>query len=288
MNLEQAVVRAVHEKTQEVPVPDIDVRSIVRLAHRRTRRRTAAAALALTAVVGGAALQVAGLGLQQLDRTPLAESTAWPLEEVIRGQSVPAGRYAAAFMGNDVEPGPWAELDVPTGFRKGAASAIRASGGRRVGLWMIDTVNTDPCFSVDFADPGPSVRDLADALAAQPILGGTDPVPVRLGGFSGLYLQQTMPADLDWHDCVTALGDSRHNAIAPPLPMYYFDLWREPGVTTGYLNLQPGQIHRVWILDVDGHRLVVDAAFGSTATAAEQRELMKLVRSIRFTLPPAY
>ena len=286
MNLEQAVARVVQEKTQEVPVPDIDVRPIVRHAHRRARRRTAVAALALTVVAGGAALQVAGVGLQELDQPALAESSAWPLDDVTRGESVPAGRYAAPFNGDDVEPGPWAELDVPAGFRKSEASTLRASDGRRLGLWRVATVNTDPCYGADFTDPGPSVRDLAAALAAQPVLGGTNPVPVRLGGFAGLYLEQRVPAGLDWHDCVTMMGSPRHDAVAPPVPMYYFDVWREPGVGTARVDLRPGRTHRVWILDVDGDRLVVDATFDSTATVAQQQELMRLVRSIRFTQPP--
>ena len=286
MNLEQAVERAVQEKTQQVPVPDIDVPSILWHAHRRAHRRTAVAAIALTAVVGGAGLQVAGVGLQQLDRDPLAASTAWPLDDVTRGESVPPGRYAAPFNGDDVEPGPWAELDVPAGFRKSEASTLRASDGRRFGLWRVATVNTDPCYGVDFTDPGPSVRDLADALAAQRVLDGTRPVPVTLGGFAGLYLEQRVPVDLDWHDCVTMMGASRHDTVARPAPMYYFDVWREPGVGTAWADFSPGQTHRVWILDVDGDRLVVDATFGSTATVAEQQELMRLVRSIRFTQAP--
>jgi len=41
-------------------------------------------------------------------------------------------------------------------------------------------------------------------------------------------------------------------------------------------------IVRLWILDVDGTRLVVDANYMPTADAADRRQLFDVVDSIRF------
>ncbi len=286
MNLEQGIAHAVEEKTEEVSVPDIDLGSIRRLAHRRTRRRTAVAALALTAVVGGVAVQVSGVGFQDRDATPLAASRAWPLEELDDDAPVAPGRYAARFSGDDLEPGPVADLDVPPGFRSVDGFYLYSpEGGRSLGLWIVGSVNRNPCYSVDFAEPGPSVRALADALVAQPLLRGTEPTPVRLAGFDGLSLQQSVPAGLDWRDCLTWAGSPRRSTTAPPpKPMFYFATWRDPGVGVNW-NYAPGQTHRVWILDVNGHRLVVDAAYDRDATAEQVRELTGMVESIRFRQP---
>jgi hypothetical protein len=42
------------------------------------------------------------------------------------------------------------------------------------------------------------------------------------------------------------------------------------------------QVDRVWILDVDGQRRVVNAAYGPRSTAAERDKLTSMVRSLKF------
>ncbi len=94
-----------------------------------------------------------------------------------------------------------------------------------------------------------------------------------------------MPAGLDWHDCLTWAGSSRRYTTAPPpKPLFYFATWRDPGVGVNW-NYAPGQTHRVWILDVNGHRLVVDAAYDRDATSEQVRELTGMAESIRFRQP---
>src|SRR5262249_43538518 len=44
----------------------------------------------------------------------------------------------------------------------------------------------------------------------------------------------------------------------------------------------PGQVDWLWILDVDGQRLVVDATYLADASAYDRSELDPVVRSIRF------
>ena len=44
----------------------------------------------------------------------------------------------------------------------------------------------------------------------------------------------------------------------------------------------PGQVDRLWILDVHRERLVVDASYLPDATAHDRAELEEVVQSIRF------
>ena len=44
----------------------------------------------------------------------------------------------------------------------------------------------------------------------------------------------------------------------------------------------PGQVDRLWILDVEGHRLLVDANYTPAATEQDRTELADVVNSIVF------
>ena len=47
-------------------------------------------------------------------------------------------------------------------------------------------------------------------------------------------------------------------------------------------ELTPGQVDQLWILDIDGARLVIDAFSMPYATSNEREELRAVVESIRF------
>ena len=81
---------------------------------------------------------------------------------------------------------------------------------------------------------GPSVDDFANALADHPLLDATDPSRVRSGGYSGKYV-----------DLSAAVRTS------PAALRSYFP-W-EPGI----YGEGPGHGWQLWILDVDGVRVVV-------------------------------
>ena len=56
----------------------------------------------------------------------------------------------------------------------------------------------DPCHSsaMTAIEVGPSVDDFANAIANNPSLDATKPVPVTLGGYSGKYMDLQIPADI--------------------------------------------------------------------------------------------
>jgi hypothetical protein len=108
------------------------------------------------------------------------------------------------------------------------------------------------------------VADLAEALAAQELRDGTDPVPVTVGGYDGLYVEVSVPDEVDAGDC----------------PGGVFGLW--PGRAQRYQEIL-GQVDMVWIIDVDGQRLVFDAAHDPNASPDEVAELEEMVTTATFT-----
>jgi hypothetical protein len=125
------------------------------------------------------------------------------------------------------------------------------------GAWLL----TDPCTKAEHAIPpdvevGPSVDDFADAIADHPLLDATDPVDVTLAGYSGKFIELTVPADI-----------SMCEVYRP------FD----PGI---YAQ-GPGHLWHLWILDVDGLRLVVQSTDYAGTSAKHRSELQAIVDSIK-------
>jgi hypothetical protein len=122
-------------------------------------------------------------------------------------------------------------------------------------------LHSDPCLPVAHRTPdiavGPTVDDFVDAVMAHPALDVTEPVEVELGGYRGQFLTLTTPSDIsgckDWRP------------------------W-EPGI---YAH-GPSNIWNLWVIDVDGYRMIV-LAFDFAATPLRVRaELRAMVESIRF------
>lgn len=137
-----------------------------------------------------------------------------------------------------------------------------------VTFWDIDQVDPHPCKKVGkpMVDPGPDVDGLAAALAKQPLRNATAPKHIVLDGFSGKYLELSVPTDIHFVDC----DDGQ------------FDSWTANGWAGGRYQQTPGQVDRIWILDVDGERLVIDASYLPNASPDDRAELDAVVKSIRF------
>ena len=95
-------------------------------------------------------------------------------------------------------------------------------------------------------------------MDAQKLTTATDPVPVAIDGHDGLYLEVSTPAKLDYGTCHEDGLVIWDDAAA----------WSEPAVT------------RIWILDVDGQRVVLTLNGG--ATKATERVFTGMVRSAEF------
>jgi hypothetical protein len=167
---------------------------------------------------------------------------------------------------------PRIELTLPAGWfnydgwtvSKGEKVPFRMA----VSFWDVDQVYPTPCDWAGKAmvDPGSEVDGLAAALANQPLRNAIGPTDVVLAGFHGKYVELSVPADIDFDDC-----DER-----------YFESWTGKGWASDRYQQSPGQVDRIWVLDVAGERLVVDASYLPEATAQNRAELERVVDSIRF------
>ena len=195
--------------------------------------------------------------------------------------SLKAGRYIVngpGFPGNE-RAGGWPEAVVVTvpGGGWHIASRQRGSGitfGElptvgRLYMGSVANVAADPC-SDDarvgsdvpqvLLDPpiGPTVDDLATALASTPGVLSTPPAHVTLAGFSGTHFTMTIDT-----------------------PCEAFQLWVTPYSPELWgFNTFDGWQHLVWILDVDGLRFAIDASWGPETPAKLPGELLQMVNSL--------
>jgi hypothetical protein len=177
-----------------------------------------------------------------------------------------AGKHPAVTV---VAPSSWALFD------KGFAVTNDCCG---VSFWDVGTVPRNPCHPIGhLSDPGPTVDDLAAALAKQQLRNATAPTDVTLGGYQGKYLEWSVPkrwvvtGDGDFKGC--DVEDDGHRN---------FTSWEGNGGIGERWQQMAGQVDRLWILNVNGQRLVVDAAQSPDATSAQLDEQDQIVRSIRF------
>ena len=158
-------------------------------------------------------------------------------------------------------------FDVPNGWEPDpihygiwlAGSGNRAPDGASVFFERGGWLYTDPCHSSPppTIQVGPSVDDFANAIANHPTLNATAPVPVTLAGYSGKYLDLQMPSD------VSTCTDN------------YWP-W-EPG----FFAQGPSQRWHLWILDVNGTRVVILTTDYAGTSAANRTALQAIVNSIQ-------
>lgn len=179
----------------------------------------------------------------------------------------PLAPGAYGLQANGLVGMPVAVMDLPAGFADlGGWAVLDPKIVRGVGYWTVSGVDRDPCGEpLDLLDPGRTVEDLADSFAEQQLTDLTPPVPVEVGGYSGLYAELRAPDDIDFATC----GQGK------------FELWvSDPG--GGRYMQEPGQVDRLWILDVNGDRVVLMATAVPGVSEAQMQELTEIVGSTRF------
>ncbi|MGZ8822154.1 MAG: hypothetical protein ACXWX1_12635 [Aeromicrobium sp.] len=148
-------------------------------------------------------------------------------------------------------------------------------------FWDVKEVYGHPCdWNGTLFDPGPGVDDLANALVAIPLRNATEPVDVTVGGFEGKYLEWSVPGDM------RATGDDFLDCDEASPGLHDFLSWTGRGPGTDRYHQGPGQVDLLWILDVNGSRLVIDAFQMPGATQAERDEIRQVVESITFETNP--
>ena len=194
------------------------------------------------------------------DATPTPKPPGMPAP----GSELDAGTYT--LVGNNLH----ATITVPAGWtnvetRGVVTGDVEGETFMGVVFWPfpvdLDTVYTDPChWAGNEIDPpvGPTVDDLATALAAQSMRGDPVPTDVIVDGYRGKVLDMTVPDDIVIEDC----------------DLNEFRSW------VGRFHQGPGQRDRVYILDVKGERLVLVVHHMPGVADADLAELQRVFESI--------
>lgn len=204
-----------------------------------------AAALALSGAL------ITALGACSADDEPeAAPPPIDPAETTSRTADCPA--ISGSFI--ELDPGCWAfgrpglqiaaQVTLPAGFTGNPGAVWVNSLGDddwgHLGITTTGDVHSDPCTRTA-APPSNSatINDFAEALAAQKVTTTTEPVPVSLGGHEGLQLTVSAPAEFDASRCTD-------EALVA---------WQEKG--DGLAGIGPGDVVRLWVVDVDGQQVVL-------------------------------
>jgi hypothetical protein len=132
--------------------------------------------------------------------------------------------------------------------------------------WTIDALYTDPCRHVLGPVVGRSVEDLVNAFRGVPALGAGDATDVEVGGLPARHLTLRLDPALDAASCASA----------------EFQMWAWHGETIRYVPPGiPAVEDELWILEVAGSRIVLDASLSERAPADDEL-LETMVRSIGF------
>jgi hypothetical protein len=165
---------------------------------------------------------------------------------------------------------------VPAGWSSLDALAIRGPARTAISFWLVDRVAVDPChWDGSWRDPGTSVDQLVNALSAQ--RGASSAVDVTLAGYPGRSMRLRAPSDIsknrnDFKDC-----DPETNRDGTQ--QKYYTWWMGD---LGFAHW-PNQIDRLWILDVHGERLVINAEWFPGTSQRTKAQILNVVNSIAIT-----
>ena len=157
---------------------------------------------------------------------------------------------------------------VPAGWVNHGWAVVKGNPYFGVVFMAVTNIFVDPCQWVEFDPPiGPSVDDLASAWADVPGLNATAPIDITIDEYHGKQVEFTAP-DYNAAEC--------HDG--------YFGLFQEAGFAgrgPNYVAQGPNQHHQLWILDVDGTRLVISASDFPDTSEQDRTDLNALLSSIR-------
>ena len=177
-------------------------------------------------------------------------------------------------------------ISLPDGWQKaGDAMYVKSDGvaltGMSIGAWQLLHVNIFPCrWAAQASADGPLMRSAegqAEALSAwwgqDPGMGpngnsriapiATKPRATAVQGYLAWYLEVLIPSYLDHTECDgeqvilwdTTTGDVRH-------------------------SLGPRELNRLWVVDMDGEIIVIDAASFLPTSPADAAELQAVIDSV--------
>ena len=229
-----------------------------------TKYALGAAAAVLVAIIGFSVVNGARGNVGSGDPTVSPE----PSISALSGEALlAAGRYSIR-SGITLQ----VTASVPDGWSAVGDWAVRgprgyeAPDGMGLRFYTVGNLFNDPgSFAGGVQDPpvGPTVDDLVQAIVEQEEWTTSTPAELTIGGYAAQHVRITIPegAELDRRD-----GGA-------------FYLFKDEGAGQIW-GLEPGQMFDVYVVDVDGERLVLDAFHYPGTPEADLAALQAVVDSI--------
>ena len=175
----------------------------------------------------------------------------------------------------------WSVLPEFSALQKGDQADPPNGAGAALLAWAItDPINVygDPCHwsSTSPETPATTVDEIAAALAAQASRDATAPVNVTVGGYAGKYITLHVPNDAPTRD--EAFADCDENTFAS----YGYEGDSGPA----RYHQGPGQIDELWILDVRGAIVILDATYSPATPAGLVEEVRSMAEGATFSEVP--
>jgi hypothetical protein len=272
-------LREVFEMVTKQTEPDLNAWRDQEQRQRRTSRNRRMGALVIAAAIGLVAVVVviraadegAGTrpGGQPTDTTEIP--TAQPIPP-LSGGALETGRYVFTSYDPGLDASHRITIDVADGYAgfEGWAAIKSGTNQTAVSTMAIGDVYADACqWRGALLDRSAisSTDEVVAALASQKGLRVSTPTDVTLDGFAGTYMERKVPARTNLSDC-----DGGQFRV-------YLDASR--GSPGGSRYLVPGELQLLWILDVEGVPLVLDASLNPGTSAQIRAELVQMVESVR-------
>jgi hypothetical protein len=199
--------------------------------------------------------------------------TTTPIPSSLHSGALEPGTFVVRTLDPDFDASYRITIDVPDGYEGFADGSGVAKLGRigqmAVGAWVVGDVYADPCrWETTLLDPSPSssADALVAALAGQKGLRVSTPTDITVDGFSGTSMERTVHAGINLAEC-----DGGH-----------FRPWLGIGGGLNERYLDSGEHVMLWIIDVDGVPLVIDASLGEAGTSAQDRAAhIQIAESVR-------
>jgi len=239
----------------------------------------AAAAVLAIAVIGVNLLPGQGPGVGQgPSPSPTPTATPSPSPVAVRlpdsGQLDPGTYYIQGLQDRSIINTERFTFTVPDGWTTDSNTFITKNGEEPGEVlltpWVLTHIFSDACQWEDtrqsLLDAGETVDELVSLLVDQEGRQASAPTEVMLGGFPATRIELTVPADLDTTTCTN--GNLRY--------------WPGPGpdMSSGLCCNPPGNTDVVYVVDVDGKRLVVVARHYPDSSDEDRAELQAVVDSI--------
>ncbi len=188
-------------------------------------------------------------------------------------------RIVGAVIGSDTYPN--YTVEVPPGWSTPDGHFVTSQSSEVLGIsvWAVGMVPRNPChWRGNMFDPGPTVHDLAAALAGQAMRNATKPTEMKLGTFDGWYVEWSVPAAM----VVTGDADFKGCDVEPSNGHRDFVSWLGDEEGERYQQVA-GQVDRLWIFDVAGDRMLMDATYSPDTSEADRDVLDQIAMSFRVT-----